>query len=85
MHSEAARQMNRVLNEFQGEDIFVKWILERDSSWHRYVKKCVFFMKADSDVVVLDKERRIRGYYVGSSREDVDRLIVELKIMLKKY
>jgi len=34
---------------------------------------------------LLDDQRRIRGYYDPQSREEVDRLIVELKILLKKY
>lgn len=36
-------------------------------------------------VVVLDKENRIRGYYDGSKREEMDRLDMELSILLGKY
>ena len=33
--------------------------------------------------VLVDKERRIRGYYVISDREEVDRIITEIGILLK--
>lgn len=46
---------------------------------------CVFLMGPLQDAVVLDKGNRIRGQYVMSNREDSDRLILELKILLKKY
>ena len=36
-------------------------------------------------VVVLDKENKIRGYYDGSKRDEMDRLDMELSILLKKY
>jgi protein SCO1 len=31
--------------------------------------------------ILVDKNRRIRGYYDGTDREEVDRLIVEMKIL----
>ena len=34
--------------------------------------------------VLVDKEGRIRGYYNGTNRKDVDRLMVEIKILLKE-
>lgn len=35
-------------------------------------------------VVLVDSQRRIRGYYSGTDREDVDRLITEMKILLEE-
>ena len=34
--------------------------------------------------VLVDKQGRIRGYYNGTNRKDVDRLMVEIKILLKE-
>ena len=34
--------------------------------------------------VLVDSKRRIRGYYSGTDREDVDRLITEMKILLQE-
>ncbi len=48
-------------------------------------KTCVFLIPENMDLVVVDRERRIRGYYNASEKKDVDRLMVELNILLKKY
>lgn len=36
-------------------------------------------------VVLLDKKNQIRGYYDGTKRDEMDRLDMELSILLKKY
>lgn len=46
---------------------------------------CALRMAEPWSVVVLDKENKIRGYYDGSRRDEVDRLDLELSILLKKY
>jgi len=38
-----------------------------------------------SKLVLVDKERRIRGYYNGTDEKEVDRLILETKILLHEY
>lgn len=35
--------------------------------------------------VLIDKEKRIRGFYDGTSKQDVDRLIKDIRILLKSY
>ena len=59
-------------------------LLLEDVTYKRF-RNCVFLMDTLRDAVVIDKGNRIRGQYVMSNREDADRLIVELKILLKKY
>lgn len=34
--------------------------------------------------ILVDSQRRIRGYYSGTDREDVDRLVTEMKILLQE-
>ena len=48
-------------------------------------KKCVLFMRKPWNAVLIDKKKRIRGYYKMGDRDEMDRLEVELKILLKKY
>jgi len=36
-------------------------------------------------VVLLDKERHIRGYYTGTDKKEIDRLITEAKILQYEY
>jgi hypothetical protein len=92
-------QVSRVLKEFDGDPLQV--VLLRDSiigendeqmnsvklgeAELRKMKECIFLMTSQTDVVVLDTNRRIMGHYVSTDREDIDRLILELKIQLKKY
>jgi len=42
-------------------------------------------MDAGSSIALVDHLGRIRGYYRGDDRDEVDRLIVEMKIILKQY
>ncbi|MGK7397825.1 MAG: hypothetical protein ACNS62_24850 [Candidatus Cyclobacteriaceae bacterium M3_2C_046] len=39
----------------------------------------VYFMDT---FVLVDQQHRIRGYYEGTNREDIDRLILEIRILL---
>lgn len=38
-----------------------------------------------SRLILVDREGRIRGYYDGVSRDDVDKLILEIKVLLQEY
>ncbi|GAA4839028.1 SCO family protein [Algivirga pacifica] len=42
------------------------------------------FIHSDK-LILVDKEKRIRGYYSGTDPEDVDRLITEIALLLKEY
>lgn len=41
------------------------------------------FIHSDK-LVLVDAQKRIRGYFSGTDREDVDRLILEIKILLSE-
>ncbi len=49
------------------------------------LRQCILLMKPPASVVLLDHLNRIRGYYDGSDRDEVDRLLVEIDIILKNY
>ncbi len=51
----------------------------------RLLKECILLMKPPHSIVLLDNKKRIRGYYEGEERDEIDRLIVEIKIILKQY
>lgn len=46
---------------------------------------CVFFLNEQWTTLLIDDQKRIRGYYNPAKREDADRLIAEMKILLKDY
>ncbi len=71
----------RISNEFGGAAQTVN-VTGSDAG---YLHDCVFIMEKNTSVVLIDRQRRIRGYYDGSDRDEVDRLIVEIKIILKQY
>jgi hypothetical protein len=49
------------------------------------LKTCVLLVPGAEDLVVVDGDGKIRGYYTSTNREEVDRLLLELEILLKKY
>jgi hypothetical protein len=49
------------------------------------IYSCDLFLHKPWTAVLVDDQRRIRGYYDPATREEVDRLIVELTILLKRY
>ena len=61
------------------------------------IAKCGYYVVARSDdsnptglihtekVVLIDKEKNIRGYYNATKREDIDRLILEIQVLLQEY
>lgn len=57
----------------------------RDAVSIEQLQECFFILEKDRNAVLVDKRQRIRGYYDLSSREEVDRLALEIKIILKKY
>ncbi len=68
-----------------GELSFVDFKTRDERAAHR-LKKCAFILRSENkDLVMIDHDGKIRGYYSSSDREDVDRLLLELDILLKKY
>jgi hypothetical protein len=51
----------------------------------RYLKNCILLLPEPHDLVLVDSQKRIRGYYTSADREEIDRLLVEVNIILKKY
>lgn len=49
------------------------------------LRRCVFFMTGDDDLVLVDHQGTIRGQYKSSDREEIDRLRMELSILLNEY
>ena len=49
------------------------------------IGKCILLLSPPSDLVLVDNQGSIRGYYNGADLDERDRLVVELKILLKQY
>lgn len=98
---EQSIQFNRIFTEFPTDNFKVILLSETNNveqselenvrivrvnwQYESSVRSCVFLLKPTDNTVLLDSKKRIRGQYNTTNREDVDRLIMEIKIMLKKY
>lgn len=94
---EAMYQIDRVENEFEDRAPFI-FTLKQSSdslfqteneiflsdSTYQNEKNCVFFAGVNN-IVLVDDEKHIRGIYPATSLKEMDRLILELKIILKEY
>ena len=58
--------------------------LVMDSAAYEIEKKCVF-LAGSNRLVLIDAEKQIRGYYESATLKEVDRLILELKILFNDY
>ncbi len=76
--------LKHLQEEFEVNDFQIIYPSGENDSWDHWYA-CFFFLKRPWSAVLIDSEKRIRGYYAPNSREEVDRLIVEMKILLKKY
>ena len=47
------------------------------------LKECVFLLNESYDMVLVDKYGFIRGQYLSSDRDELDRLIMEVAIILE--
>jgi hypothetical protein len=81
--SSANAAIARVRTEFGADPI--KVVDENLSEDGAVLRKCILLMDDNVSVALVDHRNRIRGYYDPHDREDMDRLIVEVKIILKKY
>jgi hypothetical protein len=79
----SANQVNRIMEEVSG--LPLSFLTLSGSERHLFWKSCVFFLKGPQDMVVVDRRGRIRGQYISTDREDADRLLTEVTIILKRY
>lgn len=78
--------LQRISDEFEENNVHIVEAADTSSPLNTfYIKVCVLLLKSPFDIVLIDSEKRIRGYYAGNDREEIDRLLVELSIILKKY
>jgi len=83
LNNESWNQMQRVKEEITHDP--VKLLPVPSSDRALFWMTCIFFLKQPYDLVLVDRRGAIRGQYVSGDREQVDRLLTELTIILKKY
>lgn len=81
--TEDEQQLSRVEATFLSPEITPVKVEPRQDSlalWSR----CYLFITEQRPLLLVDQDGRIRGHY-GNTREEVDRLLMETAIILKKY
>jgi hypothetical protein len=81
--SNAVNQLTRLKGEIA--NLPIGFLTLPKSNRHLFWKRCLFFLQEPQDVVTVDAKGRIRGQYISADREDIDRLLTELTIILKRY
>jgi hypothetical protein len=76
------KPLQRVAEKYNAEP--VRW-KDADLATHAFLMRCIFLMEEPFDVALVDRNGVIRGQYDSSKRDEVDRLITEVAIILKKY
>jgi hypothetical protein len=77
-------EMQVVRDEFRQDAVVTESALSIHFADEKFVKECVLLIAEPNEIVMIDSQQHIRGYY-QNTREDIDRLILEVKIVLKKY
>lgn len=77
-------QVRRIYSEFKDDPVKQVFMTADDSNTDN-VRTCVFLLKNPYDVVLIDRKGLIRGQFVSDNREEIDRLMTEMDIILKKY
>jgi hypothetical protein len=71
----------RLTEKFEPTRLQVVTLVEEDGK----KLKCAFLLSDKFNAVLVDQKKQIRGYYQLSNREETDRLMVELSILLNDY
>lgn len=91
-------ELNRIVEKFKGDKVEVLIIsgvpnlpkttlpvTQLDYASFGKLVACSLWVREPWSVVLVDDQNQIRGYYDGSRRDEMDRLDLELNIILKKY
>ena len=80
-------EFNRIAESFTNTEYETVEITDQRLGEATYTRwtSCVFFIVPPWNVILVDDQKRIRGYYSARSRDEIDRLILEMTILLQKY
>lgn len=79
----AASGLEQLANKYQSRQAQWKFMTGNEQAIET-LKQCGFVLEGDNpSIVLIDGDKRIRGYYTGTDSEEIDRLIVEIRILLR--
>jgi len=71
-----------LIEEFANDPIVINEIENSTSMFGLKLSECVFLLNDPYDMVLVDKFGIIRGQYYSGARDELDRLIMEVAIIL---
>jgi hypothetical protein len=87
--AEVRANLERLFNDIGRDEMDIINLPSADSKQNEETiarwKSCIFMLEKPWTAILVDDQMRIRGYYSPATLEETDRLIVESKILLKKY
>lgn len=83
LNGEAANQYARVSDEIANEPVQVMTGIA--DSTELFSRRCEFFLTDPADVVMIDHKGAIRGHYTAGDLGEMDRLLTEVAIILRKF
>jgi hypothetical protein len=85
--TEGGKLLRRTEETFSHDPVLFKTIVEGEGGPVDidFIRRCIFLLPDNVSVVVVDGTGRIRGQYDAASLDEMDRMVVELKIILGKY
>jgi hypothetical protein len=81
-HATEHAPVGRVEEKYEKEPVGWKYL---DPEKNSFRQRCIFMIEKPFDVALIDRNGKIRGQYNSADREEVDRLMTEIAILLKKY
>jgi hypothetical protein len=84
LSNEGKSQLDRVNEELAGGSL-IEYQVRNNDPRISYWRSCIFFVREPFNLILVDNHKRIRGEYNINDREDVDRLLTEITIILRKF
>jgi hypothetical protein len=81
-HATDHAPLDRVEEKYEKEPVGWKYL---DPGNNSFRQRCIFMLEKPLDVALMDRTGKIRGQYSSVDRDEVDRLMTEIAILLKKY
>jgi hypothetical protein len=77
------KEVSQLRQSFDGSQLQIISLESIEPDHVNQIKNCVLFLKEPWKAVLVDNQKRIRGYYAFTNLEETDRLKVEIEILLK--
>jgi hypothetical protein len=76
--------LSRVFDQFSSDPVNIIKIDDSATMDGKSLKSCVLLLSSPNDIVLFNNQGIIYGQYSSDDRDEIDRLIIELSIILKK-